>query len=465
MLVLLLGLYELSIAPWAHHSSNTSIKIGVEIFFFILVGPAQAFWILKLTSHWLEEEKHTDKPISTDEHHLASIVNTTIDTIFNVDLQGRIETWNRGAEMLFGYAASQIIEQPLSLLLGKGAAANVESRWLIETAHREGFVRRHQTTCYDVTGRAVSVELTATRLENDHGELSGMSVVLRDITLRKRREEETRRLNARLNQQAEEHARELAEKIEQLDRANMGLKQLDQTRSEFVSLVSHQIRAPLTNIAGATQRMQADCGAINPTCNRMFAIFEQQVARLDRLVTDVLNAARIEVGELSLQMEPISVLPVVRQIVQQVSARTPTRAVHVADKPGLPMVYADRDRLAEVLSNLLDNADKYSPPNRDVYIDIRADEKEVTTSVHDTGTGLPTEDLERMFDKFHRVDSSDSQAAYGYGLGLYICRRLIEIQNGRIWAENHPDGGAIFSFSLPIWRENHEPTNDFIDRR
>ena len=102
--------------------------------------------------------------------------------------------------------------------------------------------------------------------------------------------------------------------------------------------------------------------------------------------------------------------------------------------------------------NLLDNADKYSPLGEEVSLEVRAEQTEVTISVRDYGPGLPPEDIERVFDKFYRTDSSDSQVAYGYGLGLYVCRRLVEAQGGRIWAENHPDGGAVFSFSLPVWQ-------------
>ena len=116
----------------------------------------------------------------------------------------------------------------------------------------------------------------------------------------------------------------------------------------------------------------------------------------------------------------------------------------------MPLVFADRDRVAEVLANLCDNADKYSPPDKPIIVAARADETEVTLSVRDFGAGIPPRDLERVFDKFYRADNSDSQAAYGYGLGLYVCRRLVQAHQGCIWAENHPDGGAVFSFTLPI---------------
>jgi K+-sensing histidine kinase KdpD len=116
------------------------------------------------------------------------------------------------------------------------------------------------------------------------------------------------------------------------------------------------------------------------------------------------------------------------------------------------MVHADRDRLAEAMINLMDNADKYSPLASPIEVDVRANQNEVVVSIRDSGPGLPEEDIERVFKKFYRADSSDSQSTYGYGLGLYVCR---EAQGGRVWAENHPDGGAIFSISLPVWREQH----------
>ena len=111
---------------------------------------------------------------------------------------------------------------------------------------------------------------------------------------------------------------------------------------------------------------------------------------------------------------------------------------------------ADRDRVVEILTNLLDNADKYSPPDQEITVDVTADTAEITLSVHDHGRGLLNVDAEKLFSKFYRADSSDSQAAYGYGLGLYVCRRLVQAQGGRIWAEPALDGGAVFAFTLPV---------------
>ena len=425
LMVLVVVLYQLVLARWISEAFGHQIHFGTEVLFYATVGPLVTYWTLKLIDGWLAEKNLAEQKASISEYRLASITNASADAIISLDGQGKIESWNRGAELLFGYSIEEVRDQPFTAMLKGGESAEVEIRWLDEVVQEKGFIREHETICVDVSGRAISVEMTATHLPATGEERPGMSVILRDITRRKRRDQEIRQLNENLNEQVKVRTFELAEKVEELARANIELQRLDQMRSEFVSLVSHQIRAPLTNMSGSIQRMQASCGAINATCSRMFGILEQQTARLDRLVQDVLNASRLESGDLSFQLEPMSVLPVVEQVVEQVRARSVDRLILEPLKPGLPLVYADRDRVSEVLANLLDNADKYSPPESDIEIDVRADQDEVAVSVRDFGQGLPVEDLDRLFDKFYRTDGSDSQAAYGYGLGLYVCRKLI----------------------------------------
>ncbi len=438
---------------WLQDNAALLNNYGVAVFFLASLGSIIVFWALRQIGLWLDDFIKAHSQVDAVTGRLANIVNTSADAILSLDAQGLIDTWNEGAHRLFGFEAVAACGHPFSDLLGGSEASLVESSWLRDEVRQAGVIRGHETTCLTADGRRVEVDVTATLLKGDNGQPAGMSVILRDITRRRQREEETQRLNITLNQQAAERNYELSEKVKELGRANIELQRLDQTRSEFVSLVSHQIRAPLTNMGGAVQRMQLDCGAINPTCARMFTIFEHQVGRLDRLVQDVLNASHLEAGMVSLHLEPISVIPIARQVTDEFRAGTSGRPTHLVDKPGLPLAYADRDSVAEVLGNLLDNSDKYSPVGEAINIQIRADQTEITVTVHDSGPGIPPQDLEHIFDKFYRTDSSDAQTAYGYGLGLYVCRQLIEAQGGRIWAENPPDGGARFSFALPVWQE------------
>jgi len=452
VLAVLAVLYEQGLGRWIHDTFGASQYFDLDILFYATIVPLLAFLTLTQLGRWLDQKEGAEQHARASQQWLAAITTTSADAIFSLDTQGRIETWNRGGEMIFGYRREEIVDQPFTRLLGTGEAAEAEFRWLMAEMRQSGQVRAYETTCHDSTGRLVWASLTAIRMETPDKLPANVSVILRDITERKRREEEVQKLNVNLGEQVAERTRELAEKVEALARANAELHKLDQMRMEFVSIVSHQIRAPLTNMQGAVERMESDCAAVNLTCKRMFDVLSQQTNRLDRLVSDVLSATRIDAGEIVLHPEPISILPVAQQIVNQVRARASDRPIHLPTKPGLPFVFADRERVAEVISNLLDNADKYSPPGKPVEIDLRADETGVILCIRDRGKGLPAADLDRIFEKFYRVNGGDDQTAYGYGLGLYVCRKLIEAQGGRIWAENHPDEGTIFSMMLPIAR-------------
>jgi len=455
-LIWILGIvaYQLVIAKWVHDQISENFHYVVEILFYGSLGPVLAIGFFSLIDKWLSQMEQIEHKARTMESRLASIASISADAIISLDQQGKILAWNPGAENLFGFMEDEVLGEPFSELLGGSQAGEVEYQWIEDMVQRMGYLSGHESTCYDSSMTEVHVELTAIPLAGESGEPSGMLIILRDIGSRKRREEEIRRLNESLNEQVAARTKELAEKIEQLARANADLQKLDQMRTEFVSLVSHQLRAPLTNISGAVERIRTGCNLSSQKCIRMLDILDQQTARLDRLVEGVLNTARIEAGELTFHPEPVSILPLLQQVVDEFCARQVGRDVHITRIPGLPLAYADRDRVAEVVTNLLDNADKYSPAGQNIIMAVRADQTEITVSIRDKGSGIPVESIDRIFEKFYRLDSSDSQYAYGYGLGLYLCRQMVEAQGGRIWVENHREGGAVFSFSLPVWQES-----------
>ncbi len=222
-----------------------------------VLSPLLAFWVLTLIGRWLDKTDRAEKAARASDRRLAAIMSASADAILGLDAGGphRVVESRRGIALRL----SRPIEmrgQPFFHLFGRGEAAEVEFRWLSQNVTQNGYVRGHETTCHDAHGHAVAVELTATSLTDETHQPLGMSVILRDVTERKRRDEEIRRLNASLSDQVAERTRELAEKVDELARANAELQKLDQTRSEFVSLVSHQIRAPLTNLRGAAERMQ-----------------------------------------------------------------------------------------------------------------------------------------------------------------------------------------------------------------
>jgi signal transduction histidine kinase len=277
-----------------------------------------------------------------------------------------------------------------------------------------------------------------------------LGIVRTWVEQKEQAEAEVYRLNIELQRRVEERTRELRAKAEELTAANERLQELDQLKSEFVSLVSHELRAPLTNVRSAVELMERDCPALNATCTQMFDVVGEQIGRLGRLVDDVLNVSRIEAGGLSLTYAAVDIAQTAERAVNDIAAR---QTGHVFRRQGSavhPRVWADADRLYEVVANLVDNAAKYSPPHNEVVLEVHTEGQEAVLSVSDSGPGIPPEEHNHIFEKFHRLDSGDAKETYGYGLGLYLCRRLVEAMNGRIWVESEPGQGATFRLALPL---------------
>lgn len=270
------------------------------------------------------------------------------------------------------------------------------------------------------------------------------------VELKERAEAEVYRLNAELQQRVDERTRELRDKNAALASANAQLQELDRLKSEFVSLVSHELRAPLTNMRGAIELMENGCPARNPTCTRMFRVVAEQIGRLGRMVDQVLDVSHIEAGGLTLARQAVDVVWVADQVVDEFAARNVRRRFRRPRAASHPRLWADPDRLHEVIANLVDNAVKYSPAEGEIRVSVDVHHHEGVVSVSDLGPGIPPEEQARIFEKFHRLDAGDSKETYGYGLGLYLCRRLVEAMGGRIWVESQAGQGATFRFALPL---------------
>lgn len=263
-------------------------------------------------------------------------------------------------------------------------------------------------------------------------------------------EAEVYRLNVELQQRVEERTSELRKKNEALAKANTDLQQLDRMKSEFVSLVSHELRAPLTNMRSALELIEGEENLLDQNGAPLLTIMNDQVGRLTRLVDEVLNVSRIEAGGLNVTRAEVDVLEVADKVVDEFAARQTSHRLRRPNGQLHPRVWADPDYLYEVIANLVDNAMKYSPVGSDVTLAVAVQDGESITSVTDQGPGIFPQDRKRIFEKFHRLDSEDSKETYGYGLGLYICRRLVEAMHGKIWVESQPGKGATFKIALPL---------------
>lgn len=276
----------------------------------------------------------------------------------------------------------------------------------------------------------------------------------------KQAEEEVRQANTVLEQKVAERTRSLLDAYQKVAEQNEALQALDRLKSEFVSLVSHELRAPLTNINGGIELILAFGDDFDPDARDSLQVMRQESARLTQLVERILNVSALEAGQLQLNLGPIALPPLIDRTIECHLIGAPDHRFQVDLQGDLPMVLADEACMYDVLYNLIDNAVKYTsqPSGGEVKVaagyDRAADPEKggtVWISVADNGPGIRPEDQEKIFDPFHRLNGQESREVYGHGLGLYLARKLVEAQGGEICVESEPGQGSCFTLTLPVF--------------
>jgi signal transduction histidine kinase len=248
---------------------------------------------------------------------------------------------------------------------------------------------------------------------------------------------------------------ELADGNRQLGQANDELRELDRMKSDFVALVSHQLRAPLTNINGALELVTQEPELLPASMQRTLQILTTEGQRLSHMIETILGVSRLEAGRLMLHLGPVAVEPLVARVgATVVGSEAGGRTWKLDVAPGMPPVWADEVLLEEIVRNLVENAVRYSSFEHAIEISARRSPEHVTLAVADHGPGIPAEKQRAVFRSFYRLDQSESAPA-GYGLGLYFADKLVRAMGGDIRVDSPiwPDRGAPgtrFSFALPI---------------
>jgi signal transduction histidine kinase len=234
------------------------------------------------------------------------------------------------------------------------------------------------------------------------------------------------------------------------------LKELDRMKTELLSTVSHELRTPLGSIKGYATTLLTHGSKLRKEEQREFLeIIDSEADRLRELIENLLDLSRLEAGVLRIDMEPVHLASVAQEVTRKVQLATPNHELAL-DWPATsdPWVNADRRRIYQVIQNLLTNAVKYAPDGGCITLSACCDRRDLVVSVADQGLGMPTQELDRIFDRFHRVHGEDSRRIGGTGLGLAICKGLVEAHGGRIWAESEGAGkGSTFKFALPLLRD------------
>ena len=259
-------------------------------------------------------------------------------------------------------------------------------------------------------GRSVTVLLNATPIRSSEGEVESFVVILQDMT---------------------------------------PLEELERVRADFLAMVSHELRAPLTSIKGSAATVLGSTTDMDPSLVRQFfRIIEDQADRMNDLVADLLDVARIETGALSVSPEPAEVTALVDRARSAVESAGGGIRLQIDIEPDLPLVLADRRRVVQVLGNLFANAAQHSPQSSVIRVSATRRDVYVAVSVSDEGRGIPAERLPHLFRKFYGTQPEERGGSAG--LGLAICKGIVEAHGGRIWAESDGSGlGAQFTFTLP----------------
>ena len=355
--------------------------------------------------------------VSKGKTYIENLVENAGDAILSTDLEDRILSWNRGAEAILGYRKEEIIGKHLSALLPPERLHELaERRAQVEMS---GALRDVEVLTKREDGDTIYLSLSVSPITDAEGNIVGFLRIAKDITEKKRYEE-------RLNE-------------------------LDKLKSDFVSNVSHELRTPLTAIKGSVDNMlDGLTGDLNEKQNRYLVRIKSNADRLARLINDLLDLSRIEAG-IKLKRTSLSLPTLAREVTESLgpmaAEKRITFEIECADKNVIAWV--DPDRIAEILTNLLGNAIKFTPTDGKVTVSLVQNGEWVKISVTDTGPGIPPDNASRIFDKFYQVSQPEQQKVEGTGLGLSIAKALVEIHGGKIWVESQAGRGSIFSFTLP----------------
>jgi PAS domain S-box-containing protein len=364
----------------------------------------------------------------SDERFRVIVASVKDYAIFMVSPTGHIETWNRGAELIKGYQASEVIGKRIDVFYPPEDRARGKADRLLQQAERDGRVEDEGWRVRK-DGTRFWADVVITALRSEDGKLLGFSKVTRDLTERRRLEEE------RL----------------QRVRAEEALR----VRDEFLSIASHELKTPLTSLQLELYAMRERLkdAVLDERLSLKLDRAWRNADRLAGLIDTLLDVSRLATGRLTLKRTRFDLVQSVRQVVdgmRRMAARAECELVlELADPaPAIDGVW-DRLRVEQVLMNLIANALKYGA-GRPVTVALAADDREVVMQVRDQGPGVAAEDAERIFERFERA--SPVRHYGGLGLGLYVSREIVRAEHGTIAARNLPGGGACFEVRLPIER-------------
>jgi PAS domain S-box-containing protein len=229
------------------------------------------------------------------------------------------------------------------------------------------------------------------------------------------------------------------------------MKLLEQRKDDFIKMASHELKTPVTTIKGYIQLLRKmHDNDKDPFLSDSLATLDKQVSKLTRLITDLLDATRMETGKLLINKEVFRLSEIITALVNDARSIFPSRTI-LLHQHSDPVILADKDRMTQVFSNLLDNAIKYSPPASGIIVDIGTATENAIVSVSDSGIGIAPEDKDKIFERFYRAPGKQESTFPGFGIGLFIVKEIITLHKGEVWVDSEKGKGAVFYVSLPVY--------------
>jgi PAS domain S-box-containing protein len=402
---------------------------------------SQLLGFAKVTRDLTQRRAHEEELRRSEERFRLLVEGVSDYAIFMLDANGRVATWNIGAERIKGYTAKEIIGQHFSIFYPNDVR---ESGWpeheLQVAAEKGSFVDTGWRLRNDGTTFWANVTITA--LRDDSGHLLGYAKLTRDLT-------ETKRVEAM------EVANEQREEMLDAERsARMAAQRATRVKDEFLATLSHELRTPLSAILGWTQVLLRSGPPKGPDeQKRAIEVIDRNARAQVQLIDDLLDLSRIMAGKIRLDLHQISFTAVVEAAVDSAMPTADAKGIRLKAILGATrdIISADSGRLQQVVWNLLTNALKFTPKGGQIQVLLQRVNSHLELSVSDTGIGIPANYLPHVFDRFSQKDSSTTRTFGGLGLGLAICKQLVELHGGMISAASQGEGmGATFSVQLPL---------------
>lgn len=387
------------------------------------------------------EQKRSDQRLRDQQFYTRSLIESNIDALMTTDAYGIITDVNKQMESLTGCTRDELIGAPFKDFFTDPDRAEAG----IKRVLREKSLTDYELTAIDRDGKKTVVSYNATTFYDRSRTLQGVFAAARDITERKAVEAELRQ------------ARAVAES------ASM-------TKSDFLASMSHEIRTPMNAIMGIADLLART--PLNDEQNKYVQIFQRAGDNLLNLINDILDLSKVEASQLELERTGFSLIGHLEKVLEMVAARAQEKGLVLLFDiaPNVPAdLVGDPTRLRQVLLNLLGNAIKFTTAGSvSLYVDLDEAAQTPTTlrfAVTDTGIGIAKQKLGPVFERFTQADSSMTRRFGGSGLGLTICKRLVELMGGRIWVESEIGEGSVFAFTVPmeIWAVANRPMATLVD--